>query len=158
MTTKTDNRAISKDFVEDFKPGNTLSKILEYVKNPDNELILCFRGNSGNIATIYKKNHVFCSIQKLQKGVSQFKMSFNFNHARYSQNWESVLKELVSLDWETKHTFKDVYETNIDIGVITKHFKTLDDNTLENLSLSSTTSLKITSTNTKTLIISLAEH
>ena len=131
MTTKTDNRSISKDFVEDFKSGNTLSKILEYVKNPDNELILCFRGNSGNIATIYKKNHVFCSIQKLQKGVSQFKMSFNFNHARYSQNWESVLKELVTIGWETKHTFKDVYETNIDIGVITKHFNTLDDSTLE---------------------------
>ena len=131
MTTKTDNRSISKDFIDDFKTGKPLAKILEYVKNPNNELILCFRGNSGNIATIYKKNHVFCSIQKLQKGVAQFKMSFNFNHARYSKNWESVLKELVSHGWKTKHTFKDVYETNIDIGVITKHFNTLDDSTFK---------------------------
>ena len=131
MTTKTDNRSISKDFIDDFKTGKPLAKVLDYIKNPKNELILCFRGNSGNIATIYKKNHVFCSIQKLQKGVEQFKMSFNFNHARYSKNWESVLKELVSHGWKTKHTFKDVYETNIDIGVITKHFNTLDDSTFK---------------------------
>lgn len=124
-----DSRAVDKKFVNDFLDKNNLGKILEYVKDEQKKLILCFRGNSGQTITIYKKNHVFWEINKLSRGNFKYRLRFNFNHARYSKGWETALKDLKDLKWEQVSNLGD--ENKINIGYLKYDFNVIDDNFLE---------------------------
>ncbi len=124
-----DSRAVEKEFVDEFKNENNLGKILAYVKDTSKNLILCFRGNSGQVVTVYKKNHVFWEISKLNGGKLKYRLRFNFNHARYSKNWQASLKALKFLGWEQiKKTDKN---DKIDVGYLKYDFDILEDRFLK---------------------------
>lgn len=124
-----DSRAVEKEFVDEFKNENNLGKILAYVKDTSKNLILCFRGNSGQVVTVYKKNHVFWEISKLNGGKLKYRLRFNFNHARYSKNWQASLKALKFLGWEQiKKTDKN---DKIDVGYLKYDFEILEDRFLK---------------------------
>lgn len=99
---KKDCRAVDVSFVKDFVDGD-LKEILDFVKDRNNKMILLFRGNSGNIVTIYKRNHVFWEVTKMKnikRAGYKFKIRFNFNHARFSECWKNWLDTLLLRGWE----------------------------------------------------------
>lgn len=124
-----DSRAVKEDFVNDFLDKANLGKVLNYVKDEQKKLILCFRGNSGQIVTIYKKNHVFWEINKLSRGTFKYRLRFNFNHARYSRDWQDALKALLDLNWEKVSNLND--ENKINIGYLKYDFNVIEDTFLE---------------------------
>ena len=60
---KRDNRAISDEFFERFKPAKDLHPFVKLVKEYEDELELCFRGNEGSVR-IYRNGHQAFKITK----------------------------------------------------------------------------------------------
>lgn len=88
-----DQRALSDAALKKFLPGGTHRTFIELVQEYHDELAFCFRGNSGDSAVIYYKNHAVFHITKLGY------VKFNFDHARYMDDWS------VERDWLEKKGF-----------------------------------------------------
>ena len=73
-----DHRHLSAPALEKFKLGGTHRAFVELVQK-HKELAFCFRGNSGNAAVIYYKNHAAFHI------TARGYVKFNFDHARYME-------------------------------------------------------------------------
>ena len=80
-------REISETFLNSLKNGE-LSKLTELVKNPDNNLILCFRNGYINV---YYMSHSILKITEKPKGYS---VEFNMGHGRYSGTVKDVCEKL----------------------------------------------------------------
>lgn len=90
---KRDNRAISDEFFERFKPGKDLHPFVKLVKEYEDELELCFRGN-GNYVSIYYKNHQVFKITKTGN------IAVSFSIARYCEDWEKLLDKLAEFSFK----------------------------------------------------------
>ena len=87
-----DSRAISHKLLKEFsdKEG-ALYSFLHIVKRHDDELNVCFRGNN-NAIEIYYLNHLVWKLTPADKG--NFRVSFNFNHAKLMPDRMEYLKRL----------------------------------------------------------------
>lgn len=113
LNAKEDHRNIDSDFLKDFydekgclhlflKKVNDINSSAE-VKN---RLVVCFRGDR---IIIYQNNHVLWEISQDGTG---YKVEFNFNHARYTEDWESVLSGLCeeTIGFKTHASKKEEYK------------------------------------------------
>lgn len=95
-------RVISKKFVESLK-GPMFSSLINEVAAKDSDIVMCFRGEVRYIGkngkpkkineyvSVYYKGH---QLLKISNGKNQYNVVFNFNHAKYYSDWESMLNEL----------------------------------------------------------------
>lgn len=84
-----DHRYLSVEALEKFLPKGPDRRLegshhafVKLVKKYPEELAFCFRGNSGDAATIYFQNHAVFNI------LSNGNVEFDFNHARYMKDWD----------------------------------------------------------------------
>lgn len=98
LNAEKDHRSIDKSFLDDFceKDGRLrafLDKVIEVNNSAaiKDKLVVCFRGNE---IIIYKNNHVLWDISRNSSG--DYAVEFNYNHARYSKDWENILAGLCS--------------------------------------------------------------
>jgi len=96
-----DHRSVDSKFLDDFcKDNGRLHQFLVKVKKINSfadikdRLVVCFRGSN---IIIYKNNHVLWNISK-DSETDDYKVEFNFNHARYREDWENILSGLCSED------------------------------------------------------------
>jgi len=99
LNSEKDHRSINATFLDDFcKSDGRLNQFLIKVKEINSSaeikdrLVVCFRGNK---IIIYKNNHVLWDISKDSESEG-YKVEFNFNHARYREDWAEILKGLCS--------------------------------------------------------------
>ena len=93
--------------------GGCLHAFVELVKEKE-DLVLCFRGNSGQQCTVYYNNNEFF---KIRISSNEPKVSFNSNHARYwdrEKGKHDFLNTLIG-----KYGFKE-FITEDKIGSVTK--------------------------------------
>lgn len=83
-------RMINLDFQNALSSG-VLSSVTELVKDHRNELLIAFRNDYINI---YYLGH---SLYKIEQQKTGYKISFNFNHARYTKDYANSLKKLRDL-------------------------------------------------------------
>lgn len=88
-----DGRFIS--FNDELRPGGSLYGLRDLVAAND-DLELCYRGNSGDKIVIYYKNHSMFDIVNLKRSQNQYKLTVSFNHARYEEDWQKKLENLYS--------------------------------------------------------------
>ena len=83
-----DCRALSKDFLKEFKQGGRFAPFIELVKKYHDELEICFRGNNSpaEAVCIYYNNHLVYKIE------ANGNITINFNHARYSIDYKEYWK------------------------------------------------------------------
>lgn len=96
-----DQRHISDELKDEFTKGK-LKEFLNFVrnhndkidrdktKNDNDKLLILFRGNSNKIS-IYKYNHIIWDLT--YNNDKSCKITFNFNHARYTENWKTLLEK-----------------------------------------------------------------
>ena len=102
-----DNRAITTNLLKEFQEGGAFYEFTEFVKeNKETKLALCFRGNgTPENVCIYLNNHI---VWKLYKDINnKYVVGISFNHARYSENWEDMIKRLKSKKFNFKKYKKD---------------------------------------------------
>ena len=90
---KRDNRAISDEFFERFKPEGDLHPFIKLVKEYEDELELCFRGNEGSVR-IYRNGHQAFKITKTGN------IAVSFSIARYCEDWENLLDKLAEFSFK----------------------------------------------------------
>ena len=90
---KRDNRAISDEFFERFKPEGDLHPFVKLVKEYEDELELCFRGNDGSVS-IYRNGHQAFKITKTGN------IAVSFSIARYCEDWENLLDKLAEFSFK----------------------------------------------------------
>ena len=91
MKEKNDAR-FTKEINDELQDGGSLQGLRDLVADKDNLIELCYRGNSGNKICIYYNNHKMFDIEQQKRG---YKLTFNFNHARYKDDWQEDHKKLV---------------------------------------------------------------
>ncbi|RII33088.1 hypothetical protein D2A34_19875 [Clostridium chromiireducens] len=95
-------REINPDFANELKEG-ILEPVTQMVKNND-DLIMFFRGKYINI---YYRGHSLFRIEQLgHKKNPYYKVFFNFNHARYTEDWEEVLQQLEAIGYSLNHSIQ----------------------------------------------------
>lgn len=125
-----DHRCLSETELKKFLPGGSHYKFIELVKNHSGELAFCFRGNSGNAAVVYYRNHAAFHI------TARGYVKFNFDHARYleAEAWIDQRKRLkefgYSFDKKQSTQPKDGSES---IGYVTMSPERVTELTLEAL-------------------------
>lgn len=100
-----DHRYVSKELFQAFKDGGLREFrkfVLEQNRKADqenkrenkreNKLAVLLRGN-GNRIIIYYHNHVLWELSVVNQ---KCRVEFNFNHARYTEDWEDKFKRLTS--------------------------------------------------------------
>jgi len=93
-STGEDCRGLTTEFFKEFLPGGIFSAFVELVKN-HSELQLCFRGNARpESVTIYHHNHKAFELK------ANGNISFDFNHARYLEDWKQYLEKLDNFDFK----------------------------------------------------------
>lgn len=85
-------RMISSAFAERFMKGGIFSGLIDAVK-ADGEMAICFRGKDKYCNIYYRANNVLRIVDKT--GNNEFELIFDFNHARYTKEWESIRKNLI---------------------------------------------------------------
>ena len=102
LTAKRDHRELDEEDLftpfcsEEGKLHRFLEKVKEVNKSAsafDKRLVVCFRGKE---LIIYKNNHRLWEIKKEKNGYS---VKFDFNHARYYDEWEKILFTLKGKDY-----------------------------------------------------------
>lgn len=97
-----DHRYVSESLENAFIKGG-LSEFKKFVleengktRDKHKKLAILLRGNNNKII-VYKDNHKIweLSTSKVSKNVIKFKVSFDFNHARYSKDWPDKLDILL---------------------------------------------------------------
>jgi len=93
MSNKAENRTrcLTPELFMALKDG-VLKPLVSTVKK-DKDLIMCFRGQYLNV---YYMGHSLFKIEQQSRG---YKISFNFNHARYTEDWEGQLKKLIDIGY-----------------------------------------------------------
>lgn len=100
------SRMINKDFLNDLSKDGFLSPVTELVRKHQDELMMAFRGDYINI---YYRGH---SLYKIEKQVQAYKVTFDFNHSRYTKEHDSILKKLMNLGMQLPSQRKEVkYES-----------------------------------------------
>jgi len=93
---------------EDFKialEGGILKPVTEMVKNSGN-LLMCFRGKYINV---YYRGHSLFKIEQMGKeDYYYYKVSFDFNHARFTKEWDKVLELLEAIGYSLNHKNHDI--------------------------------------------------
>lgn len=101
MSNKDANRVISLEFIEDLKEGN-LKELTDLVRK-DKSLLMCFRCEYINV---YYKGHSIFKIKKYTRDKEKNEyghiISFDFGHARFTEDWKKKLDELESIGYEQK--------------------------------------------------------
>ena len=99
-----DSRTISPELLDEFTTGS-LSAFRKFIMDHNktagvnDKLMVLLRGNSDSII-VYRHNHVFWNLStSYHKG----KVSFSFNHARYSPNWLETLEILRTMGFDYTH-------------------------------------------------------
>lgn len=102
-----DNSTIGKmdeDFLKAFKANGPLNIITEYLKDRNKKLTFSYSSQNKNVFLVYYNKSLFWKIRRLKMGDKvEYKITFNFNHARYIPRWRSLLKVLLNLGWEKDH-------------------------------------------------------
>ena len=125
-----DHRYLSDASLAKFLPDGSHRAFVDLVKEYPKELSFCFRGNSGNAAIIYYKNHVAFHI------TARGYVKFNFDHARFitDEIWATQRKNLSGFGYsfEKKQTTrpKDGSES---VGYVTMPPDSAKNLTLEEL-------------------------
>lgn len=102
MSNYKDNRAVSEDFISDLKNSKKLAVFTDFVRNLNDELQMCFRGNdSQEKVIVYKNNHKVWEIVKYT-GQHKYKVGISFKHARYCDDLETILEKFVELGFRRK--------------------------------------------------------
>ena len=112
MDKKKDRRAIDVNFLNKLKEGGELYAFTQLVRNYIGELILCFRGN---FIEIYNNNRCIFIIKKCGT------ISISFNHARYSEPWESYLSDLKKYGFKQNKKSNEIVLKKIDILMNNAH-------------------------------------
>lgn len=107
---KRDNRAISDEFFERFKPGKDLHPFVKLVKEYEDKLELCFRGN-GNYVSIYYKNHQVFQI------AADGSVEAGFRVARYCEDWLEILNKLEKFGFGVDKARANIYAGEKDYSV-----------------------------------------
>lgn len=94
-------RVLSPSFITDLKTG-ALADLTKLVKSR-NDLLMCFRTGYINV---YYMGHSLYRIEEKKRG--GYRLSFSFNHARYTPNHEEILKKLGVLGFKL-HSDKKIY-------------------------------------------------
>lgn len=87
-------RVIDDKFIKALSSEGILFPVTELVKEHRNELFMAFRRSYINI---YYLGH---SIYKIEQQKTGYAVTFNFNHARYSEDHVDLLKDLLKLGME----------------------------------------------------------
>lgn len=125
-----DNSTIGRmdeDFLKAFKPNGNLNIITEYLKDKRKKLTFSYSSQNKNVFLVYYNKSLFWKIRRLKVDDKvQYKMTFNFNHARHMPNWRKVLKTLLELGWEKDHIKliinKDITPVSLSVGEISYIF------------------------------------
>jgi hypothetical protein len=91
-----DNRALTEKSLSAFKEDGAFAEFVKFVKEHKDKLMLCFRGNSDTqFAAVYYNNHQVWKLYP-SKGYrsSLNRVKIIFNHARYTEKWETQLATL----------------------------------------------------------------
>lgn len=111
-----DNRAVKEELLNEFISENgAFYEFFKYVSKEENkkEFTVCQRGNSQNPSIIiYHNNHKVWELYKQPKNGCRVKV--NFDHARYTENYEEKLIDLngilnANVDVKKKIMSKDKY-------------------------------------------------
>jgi hypothetical protein len=91
-------RVIRDDFLNQFING-PLKLLISVIANECSGLALCFRkeykkNREYDYVSIYYKGH---QLFKVTNQVNQIKAEFNFNHAKFSDDWEDMLERLCGM-------------------------------------------------------------
>lgn len=101
MNKKYENRVISKEFIKDLKEGK-LKELIDLVRK-DKSLLMCFRGDYINV---YYKGHSMFKIKKYTRDKEKkeygHKISFDFGHVKFTEDWKDELNKLESIGYEQK--------------------------------------------------------
>lgn len=132
-----DHRSLSRDALEKFLPQGSHRAFVELVQAYPEQLAFCFRGNSGDAATIYFQNHAAFNI------LSNGNVEFDFNHARYMENWETYRDLLKEAGFSPKKDYVPKREVrknrggtesdSYSIGTVTMAAETAEKRTLDQL-------------------------
>ncbi len=101
------------DFNEDLISGDLQS--LTQLVNDLKELELCYRGNH-RIITLYYKGHVVFNVFKYKeknRGKGKYKITFDFGHARYTENWGEYYAKLKAIGFSHSSDMQDKKRNNI---------------------------------------------
>lgn len=90
---KEDRRFIS--YNHDLEPGGLLQGLRDLL-DANEDLQLCYRGNSGDEIVVYYNNHIMFKVKKYKNKYKnkQFLLTISFNHARYEKDWQEILDDL----------------------------------------------------------------
>lgn len=109
-------RVINELFEEALRKG-ILEPVTQMVRD-NNDLIMCFRGKYINI---YYRGHSLFRIEQMgHKKHPYYKVFFNFNHARYTENWEEVLEQLEAIGYSLNHKNHDIRNKENIVSAIVK--------------------------------------
>ena len=122
---KEDRRFIS--YNQDLGPGGLLQGLRDLVA-ANEDLQLCYRGNSGDEIVVYYNNHIMFKVKKYSKKYKnkQFLLTISFNHARYEKDWQAILDDLQKNHHFEKGGKKKVADEGDD-GYLTCRFNNSDD-------------------------------
>ena len=127
-----DGRFIS--FNDELRPGGSLYGLRDLVAAND-DLELCYRGNSGDKIVIYYKNHSMFDIVNLKRSQNQYKLTVSFNHARYEEDWQKKLENLYS-NYNFRKSSKGNFGDKDDNGHLLCYFNTLQFSTTNTINTS----------------------
>lgn len=118
---------MDEDFLKAFKYNGNLNIITEYLRDKSKKLTFRYSSQNKNVFLMFYNKSLFWKIRRLKvNGKVQYKITFNFNHARYMPNWRSVLKTLLILGWEKEHIKliinKDITPVSLSVGEISYIF------------------------------------
>lgn len=97
-------RKINMEFARALKEG-ILEPVTQMVKD-NNDLIICFREKYINI--YYRGHSLFRIQQMLNRKFPYYKVFFNFNHGRYTKDWNMILQKLESIGYSLNHKNYDL--------------------------------------------------
>ena len=73
----------------------SLKGLLDQIKASNDTLVLCFRRNYINV---YFLGHSLFKLEEVSPRT--YKVSFDFNHARFTRNWQEILTQLNALGYQ----------------------------------------------------------
>lgn len=85
------SRMINNAFLEDLSEGGILFPVTELLRSHMDELLMAFRGSYINV---YYRGH---SLYRIEQQKRAYSITFDFNHARYTEKYEDILKELMNI-------------------------------------------------------------
>ena len=102
MTSKGERtRNVSPDMMKELGESGAFYPFVEFAREKEKDLALCFRGNDSKIGKviIYRHNHV---IWELSISRGKPKVSVSMNHARFMYNWiDYAIKGLMDLGFRS---------------------------------------------------------